>query len=396
MVQEKYLMDNYEYQNITKILFGKDQQKKVGKEIKPYSNKVLFIYGGGSIKRNGLYDDVCDSLRENSIDWIEFSGVRSQPTVQQVYEGINLCRSEDVRFVLGVGGGSAVDFAKAVALGVPYDGDVWDFFSGQTKAKTALPVGCILTTPATGTESSRNAVISNTETKQKMGLTESWIRPAFAILNPEYCLTLPMKNVAYATADMMSHIMERYFTNTIGTDVIDGFCESLLKTIMRNAVYYKSHPQDYHAMGELVMAGNLGHNGLLSIGRETDWAGHGLEEVISGCYPKIAHGAGLPVVTLAWMKYVYQKHLPIFVQFATNVMGVYIAPREPEKVAYQGIMELENFYKRMGLFTTMEEIGINPSEYAKLADQCIREHGGSLGKLEVLYEQDIVNIYRLA
>ena len=129
MVQEKYLMDNYEYQNITKILFGKDQQKKVGKEIKPYSNKVLFIYGGGSIKRNGLYDDVCDSLRENSIDWIEFSGVRSQPTVQQVYEGINLCRSEDVRFVLGVGGGSAVDFAKAVALGVPYDGDVWDFFS---------------------------------------------------------------------------------------------------------------------------------------------------------------------------------------------------------------------------------------------------------------------------
>lgn len=389
-------MNNYEYQNITKIIFGKDQQKKAGKEIKQYADKVLFVYGGGSIKRNGLYDDVCTSLKEADIEWIEFSGVRSQPTVQQVYEGIALCRREGVKFILGVGGGSAVDFAKATALGVPYTGDVWDFFSGRAKAETALPVGCVLTTPATGTESSRNAVISNAETMQKIGLTESLIRPVFAILNPEYCLTLPLKNVAYAAADMMSHIMERYFTNTIGTDVIDGFCESLLKTIMRNALYYKDHPQDYHAMGELVMAGNLGHNGLLSIGRETDWAGHGLEEVISGYYTDVAHGAGLPVVTLAWMKYVYPKHLPIFVQFAANVMRVSVSPREPEKAAYQGIMELENFYKRMNLPTTMEEIGVVPSAYENLAKQCIKEHGGSLGKLEVLHEQDIVNIYRLA
>lgn len=387
-------MLNYEYQNTTKLIFGKETQKVVGEHVKEFAERVLLVYGGGSIKRNGLYDDVVASLEKAGVSVVEFSGVEPNPKLTKVHEGIELCRKEKISFVLAVGGGSAIDTAKAIAVGVPYDGDVWDFFIGE-KPKAALPVGTIVTTPATGSESSRNSVITNEKTGQKIGLCNSLLRPVFSILNPEMCATIPPVHIANAVSDMMSHIMERYFTNTIHTEVIDGICESILRTIMKEGLYIQNHPGDYNSLCELVEAGNLAHNGLLSLGRETDWANHGMEEVISGIYD-CAHGAGLSVITIAWMKYVYKKHIPMFVQFAVNVMGVSGSFREQERLALEGILALEDFYKKMGLPVRMNEINVDDSKFELMAKQCTEENGGTLGKLEKLTWQDVVNIYKLA
>ena len=387
-------MLNYEYHNPTKLIFGRGTEKKAGENVKKYADKVLLVYGGGSIKRSGLYDEVIDSLKKENIQIVEFPGVEANPKLPTVNRGIELCRKEKIPFVLGVGGGSAIDTAKAIAVGVPYDGDIWDFFIGKAEPQSALPVGTIVTTPATGSESSRNSVITNDKTGQKIGLVSSCIRPVFSILNPERCTTIPMKNLANAVADMMSHIMERYFTNTVHTEVIDGLCESLLRTIMKEGKYIQRHPGDYDTMCELVEAGNLAHNGLLSLGRETDWAPHNMEEIITGIYD-CAHGAGLAVVTIAWMKYVYKKHIPMFVQFAVNVMGIQGSFREQERMALDGILALEDFYKYMGLPVRFSELGIDDEKFEYMAKHSVEENEGTVGKLEELTWEDVVNIYRL-
>ena len=387
-------MLNYDYQNPTRLVFGRGTQKQVGALVRAHADRALLVYGGGSIKKSGLYDEVTASLRSAGVAFTELSGVVPNPRVALVREGVRRCREERLPFVLAVGGGSVIDTAKAVAAGALYDGDVWDLCMG-TKIERALPVGTVLTIPATGSESSPKAVLTNEEVQIKKSMGSDLLRPVFSILNPALCETLPPEQIGYSVFDMMSHIMERYFTNTLHTEVIDGLSESLLRTIMAQALLLRDHPRDYDAWCEIVEAGNLAHNGLLGLGREQDWACHGMEHELSAIYD-IPHGAGLSAVTPAWMKYVSPKHLPLFGQFAVNVMGVRGSIREPARLAAAGIDALEDFSRRMGLPVRLHELGIDGENFECMAKKCTRNGAGTLGHLEELGWRDVMSIYTLA
>ncbi len=391
-------MLNFDYQNRTRIIFGKDEHKNIGKLIKPYANKVLFHFGGQSIKKSGVYEDVINSLLESQIDFVELGGVKPNPRLSLVNEGIELCRKEKVDFILAVGGGSVIDSAKAIAIGVPYSGDVWDFYCKDIEIKEAIPVSTILTIPAAGSESSTGTVITNEEKQLKLSCGCELLRPLLSIINPELYFTLPKNQVANGISDMMSHIMERYFTNTSNTDLIDGLCESTLKTIMRNGSIIINDNKNYDAWAEIALSGNIAHNGLLGLGREQDWASHKIEHELSAIYD-VAHGAGLSVVTPAWMKYVYKENMPMFEQFAVNVMGVEKECKSQEEIINEGIEKLKSFYKKLELPTSLKELNIDESNLDLMAKKSTNFNDGKeilIGGLKKLNWEDVLAIYNLA
>lgn len=391
-------MLNFDYQNRTRIIFGKDEHKNIGKLIKPYANKVLFHFGGQSIKKSGVYEDVINSLLESQIDFVELGGVKPNPRLSLVNEGIELCRKEKVDFILAVGGGSVIDSAKAIAIGVPYSGDVWDFYCKDIEIKEAIPVSTILTIPAAGSESSTGTVITNEEKQLKLSCGCELLRPLLSIINPELYFTLPKNQIANGISDMMSHIMERYFTNTLNTDLIDGLCESTLKTIMRNGSIIINDNKNYDAWAEIALSGNIAHNGLLGLGREQDWASHKIEHELSAIYD-VAHGAGLSVVTPAWMKYVYKENMPMFEQFAVNVMGVEKECKSQEEIINEGIEKLKSFYKKLELPTSLKELNIDESNLDLMAKKSTNFNDGKeilIGGLKKLNWEDVLAIYNLA
>lgn len=391
-------MLNFDYQNRTRIIFGKDEHKNIGKLIKPYANKVLFHFGGQSIKKSGVYEDVINSLLESQIDFVELVGVKPNPRLSLVNEGIELCRKEKVDFILAVGGGSVIDSAKAIAIGVPYSGDVWDFYCKDIEIKEAIPVSTILTIPAAGSESSTGTVITNEEKQLKLSCGCELLRPLLSIINPELYFTLPKNQIANGISDMMSHIMERYFTNTSNTDLIDGLCESTLKTIMRNGSIIINDNKNYDAWAEIALSGNIAHNGLLGLGREQDWASHKIEHELSAIYD-VAHGAGLSVVTPAWMKYVYKENMPMFEQFAVNVMGVEKECKSQEEIINEGIEKLKSFYKKLELPTSLKELNIDESNLDLMAKKSTNFNDGKeilIGGLKKLNWEDVLAIYNLA
>jgi alcohol dehydrogenase YqhD (iron-dependent ADH family) len=391
-------MLNFDYQNRTRIIFGKDKQKEIGAFIKPYANKVLFHYGGQSIKKSGLYQEVVDSLNRENIEFVELPGVQPNPRLSLVYEGIRLCRENGIEFILAVGGGSVLDSSKAIALGVPYDGDVWDYYLTRKEADKVLDVATILTLPATGSESSDSSVITNEEAQLKLGYGSDKIRPLFSVMNPELFFTLPKHQMANGACDMMSHIMERYFTNTLHTDVTDGLCESTLKAIMKNALILKDDMQNYDAWAVVSFAGSIAHNGLLGLGRMQDWACHKMEHELSAIYD-VAHGAGLAAVTPSWMRSVYQENIGMFLQFAVNVMGVEASFRDPDAAVLEGIRRLEQFFADLGLPVTLTELGIEEKDYERMAKKATWFDRGPerpIGGLKKLYWQDVLQIYKMA
>lgn len=385
-------MLNYDYQNKTRIVFGKDTHKEIGSLIKPYAGKVLLHYGGSSIKKSGLYDSVVASLKENAIDFVELGGVVPNPRLTLVHEGIALCKKENVDFILAVGGGSAIDSAKAIAMGFYYEGDVWEIYESGKSIEAALPLATVLTLPAAGSESSESTVITNEEKQLKLGYSNDLLRPVVSVMNPELYFTLPRNQIANGVADMMSHIFERYFTNTTHTDLTDGLCETTLKTIMKNALIVSNSPQDYDAWCEVSFGGNIAHNGLLGLGRQQDWACHGMEHELSAIYD-VAHGAGLAVLTPAWIKYVYKTNVPMFVQFAVNIMGVEGSYRDPDAIILEGIARLSEFFRKMGLPQTLAELGIDGSKLELMAQKAASR---PLGGLKRLNWQDVLAIYNLA
>ncbi len=391
-------MLNFDYQNRTRIIFGKNEHRNIGKLIKPYANKVLFHFGGQSIKKSGVYEDVINSLLENQIDFVELGGVKPNPRLSLVNEGIELCRKEKVDFILAVGGGSVIDSAKAIAIGVPYNGDVWDFYCKDIEIKEAIPVATILTIPAAGSESSTGTVITNEEKQLKLSCGCELLRPLLSIINPELYFTLPKNQIANGISDMMSHIMERYFTNTSNTDLIDGLCESTLKTIMRNGSIIINDNKNYDAWAEIALSGNIAHNGLLGLGREQDWASHKIEHELSAIYD-VAHGAGLSVITPAWMKYVYKENPHMFEQFAINVMGVESTSKSQEEIINEGIEKLKSFYKKLELPTSLKELNINESNLELMAKKSTNFKDGKeilIGGLKKLNWEDVLDIYNLA
>ena len=386
-------MKNFEFQNSTKIIFGKDSEKKVGTEVKKYSSKILLHYGGGSIKKYGLYDRVISCLKKEDIGIVELGGVLPNPRLKLVKKGIGLCRQEKIDFILAVGGGSVIDSAKAIAIGVPYKGDVWDFFEEKTKIKESIAIGVILTIPAAGSEVSGASVITNEDGLYKKGLVANIMRPKFSILNPELTFTLDNNQTAIGVADIVAHIMERYFTQEKNVDLTDRLCEATFKTLIRNTPVVLKENDNYAARAEVMWAGSVAHNDLLDTGRVTDWASHMIEHELSAIYD-IAHGEGLAIIFPAWMKYVYKNNIERFAQFGQRIWGVDFHPYDLEGMAREGIKRFEDFLKRIGLKTRLSEISISDDRFKEMAKKCTEN--GPVGNFVKLGKEDVLNIYNLA
>lgn len=389
-------MLDFVYHNPTKLIFGRGAHKTAGTELQSYPGPVLLHYGGGSIRRSGVYDDIIHSLREAGVSHVELGGVKPNPSLSLVEEGIALCRLHRVKTILAVGGGSVIDSAKAIALGTPGKGDVWDLFLTKRAPEwKPLAVATVLTIPAAGSESSPNTVITNEVQKRKLGYGHPSLRPVFSIVNPEIFVTLPPEQLAYGVCDMMSHIFERYFTNTPHTDLTDAWCEATLRTIIKNALLLRRDRNNVDAWAQIGLSGAMAHNNILGIGREQDWACHAMEHELSAVYD-VPHGAGLAVVTPAWMRYVSPAHPEIFVRFAVHVMGVPESFGNRDQIVAEGIRRLEEFYARMGLPLTMEQLGIPEDADDRAMARAALSVRGPIGGLQKLEEADVLAIYRNA
>ncbi|MBL7124182.1 MAG: iron-containing alcohol dehydrogenase, partial [Actinobacteria bacterium] len=358
-----------------------------------YGGKVLLHYGGGSIKKYGLYDKVLKSLKDAGLEIIELGGVQPNPRLSMVKKGIDICRKEKVDFILAVGGGSVIDSVKAIAAGVTYPGDVWNFYTGKAVAKEVIPLGVVLTIPAAGSETSVATVITKEEGSYKRAFESEMLRPKFAILNPEISYTLPPYQTACGVSDIMAHVMERYFTRVQNVDLTDRLCEATLETVIGNTPLVLKKPNSYQARAEIMWAGTIAHNDLLGTGRIGDWASHGIEHELSGIYD-IAHGAGLSIIFPAWMKYVYKQDVERFAQFAVRVWNVEADFKNVEKVALEGIKRLEEFYKKIGLPITLKEANIPYDRLEEMAEKCTE--GGPRGNFVRLDKNDVLEILKLA
>ncbi len=355
-------MENFSYWNRTRYVYGAGEYKRIGELLKPLvSGRVLLHYGGGSVKRTGVYDAVVASLRDAGIDFVELGGVKPNPSVSLVRSGIALCREQGVGLILALGGGSVIDSAKGIALGVPAAcEDVWKLYTGEAVQDfEPLPLATILTLPAAGSENSPNTVLTDEATGRKLGYGDDRLRPVLSIVDPTLFLTLPPEQMAYGACDMLCHIFERYFTNTQNTELSDALAEATMKTIMQQALILRENPQDVVAWGQLAVAGTVAHNNLLGLGREQSWACHALEHELSAVYD-VPHGGGLAVVVPPYMEAVWQANPGIFAQWAVNVMGV-TPVRDTEFMVKEGIRRLRAWYKAIGLPQTMQELGI-PAE----------------------------------
>jgi alcohol dehydrogenase YqhD (iron-dependent ADH family) len=386
-------MKNFKFQAPTKIIFGKGAEDSVGKEAKKFGSRVLLHYGTGSIKKYGLYDSVINSLKKEGLEIIELGGVLPNPRLGLVNEGISLCREKKVDLILAVGGGSAIDSAKAIGIGVSYAGDVWDFFSGKSKVKEMLPLGVVLTIPAAGSEVSGDSVITNEVGWYKKVTGSESMRPKFSILNPELTFTLSEKQTTIGVSDIVAHILERYFTHEKNVELTDRLAEATLKTVINNVRISIKKPHDYSSRAEIMWGGSIAHNNLLSTGRTDDWASHLIEHELSAIYD-IAHGEGLAIIFPAWMKYVYKLNIERFAQFASRVWNVNVYFDDLEKVALEGIKNFEDFLKEIGLPTRLEQIGIRDDRLEEMASKCTES--GPIGGFMKLEYQDVLNIYKLA
>lgn len=386
-------MNNFTFENKTKIIFGKQSEENVGIETKKYADKVLLHYGGGSIKKSGLYDRTIKSLKEQNIEIFELGGVAPNPRLTLVHEGIKICRENDIGFILAVGGGSVIDSAKAIGVGFYYEGDVWDFYEYTATPEKTLPLGVVLTIPAAGSETSPGSVVTNEAKKLKRGMGHVCMRPVFAILNPELTFTLPDYQTACGAADMLAHVMERYFVPTKNVDLTDRLCEATMKSIIIQAKKLVVNPKDYDARAEIMLSGTIAHNDSLDIGRGGDWASHEMEHEISAMND-IAHGAGLAIVFPAWMKYVYSENPDKFVQFFTRVFNIEENHENREETILLGIKALEDFYKEIGLPTRLSDVDFDNSLIPEMAVKAVK--GGTLGSFKQLTNVDVEKIYNLA
>lgn len=392
-------MRDFTYYAPTEVVFGKESEQHVARLVKKYGgHRVLVHYGGGSAKKSGLLDKVCDQLKQEGLEYLLLGGVVPNPRLSLVHQGIELCRKEGVDLILAIGGGSVIDSSKAIAYGVPYDGEVWDFFSGKNKPVSALPVGCVVTNPASGSEMSDSCVITNEETKDKRGYSSQLGRCKFSISNPERTITLPPYQTAAGVADIMMHTMERYFSNDMDMDLTESIAEALLRTMIKNAYKVMDNPQDYQARAQIMWGGSLAHNGLTECGMQRDWACHKLEHELSGMFD-VTHGAGLTAIWPTWGRYVYKSNVGRFVRFAVNVIGVSNDSSDPGGTALKGIEAMEQFYKDINMPVTLYELlgrKATDEEIKELARRCSHDGSITVGNLKVLTREDMKVIYELA
>ena len=388
-------MDNFTFYAPTYFDFGKDAENHVADLIRQFGGtKVLLHYGGGSIKKSGLYDRVTECLSKSDLTYVELGGVQPNPRSGLVYEGIELCKDEQVDFILAVGGGSVIDSAKAIAAGCLYDGDFIDFYQGEASVESALPVGTILTIAAAGSEGSPNTVITDEKTLVKTGMKSDHLRPKFSILNPALTCTLPPYQTAAGCTDIMVHICERYFSNTEEVEITDRLCEAVLKTIINEAPRVIAEPDNYEARANIMWAGMLAHNNVCGVGREQDWASHHIEHELSALYD-VTHGAGLAVVTPLWMRRVLEVNPHKLVLFANRVWDIPLDESDAKAVALRGIEAFEAFLKELGMPSTFAEIGAKEEDIEFMTDKLLngRKTEGNYVKLT---KEDIRKIYQSA
>lgn len=391
-------MYNFKYFTPTKVLFGKGTEEQVGSLVKEQNcKKVLIHYGMGSVVRSGLLDKVKNALDSENIPWVELGGAVPNPRLSLVYEGIELAKKEGVDFILAVGGGSALDSAKAIGYGVYNEGDVWDFYDRKKQATGCVPIGVVLTMAATGSEMSNSSVITKEEGWIKRGYSSDYGRPVFAIMNPELTMTLPDYQTACGCTDILMHTMERYFVSGDTMEMTDTIAEALMRTVIKYSLILEKEPDNYEARAEIMWAGSLSHNGLTGCGASgVDFATHGLEHELGGLYD-VAHGAGLAALWGSWARYVYRDCLHRFYRFATQVMGVRDEGSK-EEIALKGIEATEDFFRKIHMPTTMTELGIQPTEEEMelMAHKCSIASGGKKGSAKVLVEEDMLAIYKMA
>ncbi len=389
-------MDNFTFYAPTYFAFGKDTESEAGRLVKRFGgSKALIHYGGGSVVRSGLLDRVKQALEREGVEYVELGGVKPNPRSGLVYEGIELCRREKADFVLAVGGGSAIDSAKAIAAGAVYDGDFWDYYSGKEVEK-ALPVGTVLTISAAGSEGSPDSVITNENGMLKRGASGEAFRPKFSILNPALTQTLPAYQTACGITDIMAHLYERYLTNTKEVEVTDRLIEALLLTMIHEGPRAVKEPDNYGARANIMWAGMMAHNNSCGVGRTQDWSSHAIEHELSALYD-CAHGAGLAVTMPAVFTYNLKHNVMRFAQAAVRVWGVQMDFENPENTAKQGIEELREFLASIGMPKNFAELGAKPEDIEKLADTACYGNGntGTVPGFTELNRQDVENIYRL-
>ena len=392
-------MKDFNFYAPTRVVFGRQSEEQLPQLVRQYGGtKVLILYGGGSARRSGLLDKVEIMLNDADIPFVELGGVVPNPLLSKVKEGIGLCCREDVDFILAVGGGSVIDSAKAIGYGVPYEGDVWDFWEGKATPESCLPIGVMLTIPAAGSEMSSSCVITRDDGLIKRGINSDLCRCRFAIMNPERTMTLPDYQTAAGATDILMHTLERYFSKHEDMTLTDALAEALMRTVIDATPEVLKHPDDYRLRAQIMWAGSLSHNDLMECGTEKDFATHKLEHELSALFDA-THGAGLAALWPSWARYVMDRHLSRFVQFAVNVMGVTNDFSDPRSTALKGIAAIERFFTQIGMPTTIPALIGRPAtdeEIDTLVSKCSRGGKMNIGAMEILKPADMENIYRMA
>jgi len=386
-------MRNFDFYNPTKLIFGQGTLEALKTEVPKYGKNVLLMYGGGSIKRSGLYEKVMAELSAIDAVVTELSGVEPNPRLSTVHKGVELCREHNIDLILAVGGGSVLDCAKAVAVGAKYEGDMWDFVERKAAAQDALPLGTVLTMAATGSEMNSGSVITNEVTKEKMGWGSIHAFPAFSILDPENTFTLPRDQTVYGMVDIMSHVLEHYFHNDTNTPVQDGFCETLLRTVIETAPKLIEDLNNYELRETIMYCGTMALNGMVSMGFAGDWATHNIEHAVSAVYD-IPHGGGLAILFPQWMKYNIDTDPARFRKLAVNVFGVDLAGKNDKEIGLEGIEALRSFWDSIGAPKTLADYDIDDSEIGSMADKAVRF--GPFGNFCKLDREDVVEIYKMS
>lgn len=384
-------MDNFSYKNDTKIIFGKDNYGEIPKNVKIFakkSNKILLHYEGNGelIKKLGIYEQVVNSLKKENIDFVELGNVVPNPRLSLVYKGIKICKEENISFILAIGGGSVIDSAKAISLGAVDEGDVWDFFNGKREPKATLGVGVVLTIPGAGSEMSESSIITNEENKQKAVCDSEYNFPKFSILNPELCYTIPDKLMAAGIVDIFSHLMERYFTQTVDTDLSDSLIEATMRNVIKFGKLLMKDRKNYNYCSQIMWAATIAHNGMIACGRTADWASHRIEHEISGLYD-LTHGIGMAIILPAWVEYTKNSRSELFLKFFKEVF--YIDDIDT------GISKLREFFESLGIDLKLSSYGISKENFSLMAENALGK-SETLGRFMKLKKEDIINILNLA
>lgn len=384
-------MENFIFWNPVKLLFGRGQLEMVKREVPKYGKNILLVFGGGSIKRNGLYEEVVSLLSEIDGNVFELGGVEPNPRITTVRKGIDICRKEKIDFLLAVGGGSVIDCTKTIAAGAKYDGDPWDIVTKKAAVRDALPFGTVLTLAATGSEMNPNAVITNWETNEKYGWGSTKVYPKFSILDPVYTYTVPKEQTIYGIVDMMSHVFEHYFHLEKNTLLQDRMCESLLITAMETAPKLLEDLENYEHRATILYLGTMALNGMLSMGFKGDWATHNLEHAVSAVYD-IPHGGGLSILFPNWMRHTIHVKPERFKQLAVRVFGVDPAGKTDVETGLEGIDKLREFWDSIGAPARLADYGIDDSKLGLLVEKAMAN--GEFGRFKKLNREDVLAIYR--